>query len=155
MGRKKVRKDRGVVTDPNYGSVLLAKLTRSMMTGGRLSVSWSCVYRAMEHLKQKVDGDEFKNFNQAIDNVKPDVEVRSKRVGGSTYQVPVSVREERREALSLRWIIKAARSRSGQGMGEKLGAELVDAFNKTGAAYRKKEDTHRMAEANKAFSHYR
>jgi small subunit ribosomal protein S7 len=113
------------------------------------------VYNALDVIKNKVGKDPVEVFEKALENVKPVVEVKSRRVGGSTYQVPVEVRESRREALAMRWIIQYARDRHGSSMSEKLSAELIDAFNQTGAAFKKKEDTHRMAEANKAFAHYR
>jgi small subunit ribosomal protein S7 len=113
------------------------------------------VYSAMDIIKEKTGNEELEVFLKALENVKPTVEVKSRRVGGSTYQVPVEIRDSRREALAMRWLIKAARTRSGRSMSEKLSAELIDAFNSTGSAFKKKEDVHRMAEANKAFSHYR
>jgi small subunit ribosomal protein S7 len=126
-----------------------------MMLKGKKSVSYRNVYGAMELVGQKSDKEPLEVFLKAVDNVKPMVEVKSRRVGGSTYQVPIEVRESRREALAMRWIINAARGRSGRSMKEKLSAELLDAFNSTGVAFKKKEDTHRMAEANKAFSNYK
>ena len=126
-----------------------------MMIRGKKSVGYSIVYDALEVIKNKVGKDPVEVFEKALENVKPVVEVKSRRVGGSTYQVPVEVRESRREALAMRWIIQYARARHGSSMSEKLSAELIDAFNQTGAAFKKKEDTHRMAEANKAFAHYR
>jgi small subunit ribosomal protein S7 len=125
------------------------------MIHGKKSTATRVVYEAMDFLNGKTDKTELEVFLKAIDNVKPVAEVKSRRVGGSTYQVPVEVRESRREALSMRWLIAASRNRSGRSMGQKLGAELLDAFNSTGSAFKKKEDTHRMAEANKAFAHYR
>ena len=113
------------------------------------------MYDAMDTLGKNAGKDPVEVFNKALDNVKPAVEVKSRRVGGSTYQVPVEIRESRREALAMRWLITAARARSGKSMAQKLSAELLDAFNATGTAFKKKEDTHRMAEANKAFAHYR
>jgi small subunit ribosomal protein S7 len=126
-----------------------------MMIRGKKSVGYGIVYDALEVIKNKVGKDPVEVFEKALENVKPVVEVKSRRVGGSTYQVPVEVRESRREALAMRWIIQYARARHGSSMSEKLSAELIDAFNQTGAAFKKKEDTHRMAEANKAFAHYR
>ena len=113
------------------------------------------VYEALDLLKSKTDKEPLEVFLKALDNIKPMVEVKSRRVGGATYQVPIEIRETRREALAMRWIINAARSKSGHGMGECLANELLDAYNNTGTAYKKKEDTHKMAEANKAFAHYR
>lgn len=125
------------------------------MIDGKKSVSRACVYGAMEYLSSKTEKEALEAFLKSVDNVKPSVEVKSRRVGGSTYQIPVEVRDSRKEALSMRWIIAAARKRNGKTMAQKLGAELLDAFNMTGTAFKKKEDVHRMAEANKAFSHYR
>jgi len=126
-----------------------------MMLDGKKSTAAKIVYTTIERIGSKADVEGIEVFNKALENVKPVVEVKSRRVGGSTYQVPVEVRDSRREALAMRWIIAAARGRSGKSMAEKLSAELLDAFNSTGSAFKKKEDTHRMAEANKAFSHYR
>jgi len=127
-----------------------------MMIQGKKSVSRKIFYEAMALLESKVnDKPPLEVFLKALDNVKPMIEVKSRRVGGSTYQVPVEIKDNRREALAMRWLIGAARSRSGKSMGSRLGAELLDAYNSTGTAFKKKEDTHRMAEANKAFAHYR
>jgi small subunit ribosomal protein S7 len=135
--------------------MVVSKFITRMMLDGKKSISASILYEALEFLKGKADKGELEIFLQALENVKPVVEVKSRRVGGATYQVPVEIRETRREALAMRWLISAARARSGKSLGLKLGAELLDAFNNTGTAFKKKEDTHRMAEANKAFSHYR
>ncbi len=126
-----------------------------MMLDGKKSTAQKVFYSAMGEIERKGDAKPVEVFLKAIENVKPVVEVKSRRVGGSTYQVPVEVKENRREALAMRWLIAAARSRSGRSMSQKLSAELLDASNQTGTAFKKKEDTHRMAEANKAFSHYR
>jgi small subunit ribosomal protein S7 len=126
-----------------------------MMLDGKKSTSTKIVYDAMSTIKEKGHDEPLEVFLKALENVKPMVEVKSRRVGGSTYQVPIEVRESRRGALAMRWIITAARSRSGRSMSRALGEELLDAFNSTGTAFKKKEDTHRMAEANKAFAHYR
>ena len=126
-----------------------------MMIDGKKATCVRIVYDAMDILKSKTDKEPLEVFLKALDNVKPMVEVKSRRVGGATYQVPIEIRESRREALAMRWIISAARAKSGHGMGECLANELLDAFNNTGTAYKKKEDTHKMAEANKAFAHYR
>ena len=155
MGRKKKAIDRGILPDPKYNSVVLSKFVNRMMWEGKRSIGLRIVHDALEKLQQKADKDPLEVFLKAIDNVKPLVEVKSRRVGGATYQVPVEIRESRREALGMRWIISAARARSDHEMGERLAAELLDAFNNTGTAFKKKEDTHRMAEANKAFAHYR
>ena len=136
-------------------STVVAKFITRMMFDGKKSISTKIMYDAMEFLSKKTDKEPIEALTAALENVKPVVEVKSRRVGGSTYQVPMEIRESRREALAMRWIIQASRSRNGKTMGEKLGAELLDAFNSTGTAFKKKEDTHKMAEANKAFSHYR
>jgi small subunit ribosomal protein S7 len=126
-----------------------------MMWEGKRSVALGIVHKAMEALQAKADKEPLEVFLKAIDNIKPVIEVKSRRVGGATYQVPVEIRESRREALGMRWIIRAARSRSGRGMGERLAAELLDAYNNTGTAFKKREEVHKAAEANKAFAHYR
>ncbi|MCL2205382.1 MAG: 30S ribosomal protein S7 [Treponema sp.] len=155
MGRKKKTIDRGIAPDPKYNSVVLSKFVNRMMWEGKRSVCLRIVHEAMSILQKKADREPLEVFLKAIDNVKPVVEVKSRRVGGATYQVPVEIRDLRREALGMRWIIAAARNRSGHGMEDRLAAELLDAFNNTGTAFKKKEDTHKMAEANKAFAHYR
>ena len=126
-----------------------------MMVVGKKRISKRILYTAMNTLAEKSGENAIDVFTKAVDNVKPMVEVKSRRVGGATYQVPVEIREERREALAMRWIINAARARNGKCMSDKLADELLDAYNSTGAAFKKKEDTHRMADANKAFSHFR
>ncbi len=139
-----------------YNDVVVSRFVNRMMSAGKKSVSRKSFYEAMKMLEEKVsDKPPVEVFLKALDNVKPAIEVKSRRVGGSTYQVPVEVKENRREALAMRWIIGAARARSGKSMGNRLGAELLDAYNQAGTAFKKKEDTHRMAEANKAFAHYR
>ncbi|MEM5948725.1 30S ribosomal protein S7 [Spirochaetia bacterium 38H-sp] len=155
MSRRRVASVRKVLPDPRYGRRDVAKFVNRMMLDGKKSVALSCVYGAIDLLAKKTGKDGLEVFLKAVDNVKPVVEVRSRRVGGATYQVPVEVRESRREALAMKWIIDAARARSGRPMEQKLADELLDAFNSTGTAFKKKEDTHRMAEANKAFAHYR
>ena len=155
MGRKKKTIDRKLAADPKYNSVVVSKFVNRMMWEGKRSVSLRIVHEALGSLQGKVDKEPLEVFLKALDNVKPLVEVKSRRVGGATYQVPVEIRETRREALGMRWIINAARARSGHGMGDRLAAELLDAYNNTGTAFKKKEDTHKMAEANKAFAHYR
>ncbi len=155
MSRRRETPVRPVDPDPRYGSKVVTKFVNRMMIQGKKSVSFSNVYGAMDFIGKKAEKDALDVFLKAVDNVKPMVEVKSRRVGGSTYQVPIEVRDSRREALAMRWIITAARSRSGRSMQEKLGAELLDAFNSTGVAFKKKEDTHRMAEANNAFSNYK
>jgi small subunit ribosomal protein S7 len=155
MGRKKKSIDRGVLPDPKYNSVLVSKFVNRMMWQGKRSISLRLVHGALEILQAKTEKEPLEVFTKALDNVKPVLEVKSRRVGGATYQVPVEIRESRREALGMRWIINAARARSGHDMSERLAAELLDAYNNTGTAFKKKEDTHKMAEANKAFAHYR
>ncbi len=155
MGRKKKTIDRGILPDPKYNSVVLSKFVNRMMWQGKRSITLRIVHGAMEVLQAKVEKEPLEVFLKAIDNVKPLVEVKSRRVGGATYQVPIEIRESRREALGMRWIINAARTRAGHEMSERLAAELMDAYNNTGTAFKKKEDTHKMAEANKAFAHYR
>lgn len=141
--------------DVIYNSTVVEKFIRRMMVDGKKSVSTRIIYDAMETIAAKSGENALDVFLKALDNVKPVVEVKSRRVGGSTYQVPTEIRESRREALAMRWLIAAARNRSGKSMAEKLGNELLDAYNSTGSAFKKKEDTHRMAEANKAFTHFR
>ncbi|MDZ7792552.1 MAG: 30S ribosomal protein S7 [Spirochaetia bacterium] len=155
MGRKKFIREKVVLPDSRYGSTIVTKFITRMMLDGKKATSQRVMYEALEQVAEKSGKDGLEVFQKALENVKPSVEVKSRRVGGSTYQVPVEVREKRRDALAMRWIIQAARTRSGKSMGEKLFNELYDAYNSTGTAFRKKEDTHRMAEANKAFSHYR
>ena len=155
MSRRASKHTKVVVADPVYQSTVVEKFICRMMVDGKKSTSSKILYTAMEEMAKKTGEKPLDSFNKAIDNVKPLVEVKSRRVGGATYQVPVEIRDDRKEALSMRWIIAAARARNGKSMAEKLTAELLDAINSTGAAFKKKEDTHRMAEANKAFSHYR
>jgi small subunit ribosomal protein S7 len=155
MGRKKKTIDRGILPDPKYNSVVVSKFVNRMMWEGKRSIGLHIVHEALEILRQKVEKEPLEVFLKAIENVKPMVEVKSRRVGGATYQVPVEIRESRREALGMRWLITAARNRSGHGMEDRLAAELMDAYNNTGTAFKKKEDTHKNAEANKAFAHYR
>ena len=155
MSRRSGATKREFIPDPRYNSTVVAKIITRMMFDGKKSISTKIMYDAMEFLSKKTDKEPIEALTAALENVKPVVELKSRRVGGSTYQVPMEIRESRREALAMRWIIQASRSRNGKTMGEKLGAELLDAFNSTGTAFKKKEDTHKMAEANKAFSHYR
>lgn len=155
MGRRSVAPKREIIPDPQYSSIVMAKFISKMMKDGKKSTSQKIIYDALDNIKAKGNDNPLEVFLKAIENVKPMVEVKSRRVGGSTYQVPVEVNEKRREALSMRWIIGAARSRAGKSMAEKMSNEIMDAFNSTGTAFKKKEDTHRMAEANKAFAHYR
>lgn len=156
MPRKKLLDKRPVAPDPRFNSVLVSKFTNGLMVDGKKTVARRLFYDAMEIIGGKVgDHEPLTVFEEAMENVRPRVEVKSRRVGGATYQVPVEVRPERRNALAIRWIINFAKSRSGQTMSEKLAAELLDAFNSRGASVKKKDDTHKMAEANKAFAHYR
>ena len=155
MGRKNKSVNRPVMPDVKYNSVVISKFVSRMMLDGKKATSVRIVYGALDLLKAKTDKDPLEVFLKALDNVKPMVEVKSRRVGGATYQVPIEIRDSRREALAMRWVINAARSKSGRGMDERLAAELLDAYNNTGSAYKKKEDTHKLAEANKAFAHYR
>ena len=146
---------REVLPDPKYGSRLVAKFVNIMMIQGKKSVAERIMYDALATVEERSKQEALKMFKTAIDNVKPAVEVKSRRVGGSTYQVPVEVRPERRTSLAMRWMIGAARRRPERSMAEKLSAELLDAANNRGTAVKKREDTHKMAEANKAFAHYR
>jgi len=146
---------REVLPDPKYGSRLVAKFVNIMMIRGKKSVAERIMYDALTSVEDRAKQEALKMFKTAIDNVKPAVEVKSRRVGGSTYQVPVEVRPDRRTSLAMRWMIGAARNRPERSMSEKLAAELLDAANNRGAAVKKREDTHKMAEANKAFAHYR
>lgn len=155
MSRKRTAPVRQILPDPSYSSTVVSKFIARMMLDGKKSTARKIVYGAFDVLKEKTGENPLEVFLKALDNVKPMVEVKSRRVGGSTYQVPVEVRESRREALAMRWVIAAARSRSGRAMSRALSEELLDAYNNTGTAFKKKEDTHRMAEANKAFAHYR
>ena len=155
MSRKKRTISKRFSVDSHFGSREVEKFITRMMRNGKKVTCEKIVYAALNRLAEKSGEEVLDAFRRALGNVKPIFEVRSRRVGGSTYQVPVEVRETRREALAMRWLIQAARSRSGRGMDERLASELLDAFNNTGSAVRKKEDIHRMAEANKAFSHYR
>lgn len=155
MGRKKKTINRPIAPDARYNSVMLSKFIARMMLDGKKSTTTTILYDCFEVIKTKTGEEPLAVFTKALENVKPLVEVKSRRVGGATYQVPIEIRESRREALGMRWIIGAARSRNGHAMSERLAAEVIDAYNNTGTAFKKKEDTHRMAEANKAFAHYR
>ena len=146
---------REILPDPKHGSRLVAKFVNMMMVGGKKSVAEHIMYSAFDTMEDRAKQDALKLFKSAVENCKPAVEVKSRRVGGSTYQVPVEVRPERRVALSMRWLIGSARRRAEKSMAEKLAGELLDAANNRGAAVKKREDTHKMAEANKAFAHYR
>lgn len=155
MPRKRVIARREMTPDPKYGSLLVAKFVNNLMKRGKKSVAESILYGAFDIIEEKAKEDPLSVFKKAVDNVKPKVEVKSRRVGGSTYQVPTEVRPSRSQALSFRWIISYAEARGEKTMAAKLAGEVMDAANKRGAAIKKREDTHRMAEANKAFAHYR
>jgi small subunit ribosomal protein S7 len=155
MSRRHSAEKRQVLPDAKYGDPVLSKFMNVLMYDGKKSAAEEIVYGALELMEKKSKADPVKLFRDALDNVKPAIEVRSRRVGGATYQVPVEVRPDRRQALAIRWIIETARGRSEKTMTDRLSAELLDAANNRGAAVKKREDTHRMAEANKAFSHYR
>ncbi|MBM3623451.1 MAG: 30S ribosomal protein S7 [Alphaproteobacteria bacterium] len=155
MSRRHRAEKREILPDAKFGDLVVSKFMNTLMFQGKKSVAETIVYGAMDIIGDKTRQDPLPVFHEAIDNVKPAVEVRSRRVGGATYQVPVEVRPERRQALAIRWLIQAARERSEHSMTEKLSGELLDAANRRGAAVKKREDTHRMADANKAFAHYR
>ncbi len=156
MPRRKVVEKRPIIPDPRYNSVLVTKFTNGIMERGKKSVAQNIFYGAMDILAERVsDQEPMAVFDKAMERVRPKVEVKSRRVGGATYQVPIEVRPERRNALAIRWIIGFAKNRSGRSMSAKLAAELLDAYNNRGGSVKKREDTHRMAEANKAFAHYR
>ncbi len=155
MPRKREVKKREIRKDPKYHDFLIAKFINGIMRRGKKSVAEGIFYGALDMIKEKTHADPVKTFRQAMDNVKPMIEVRPRRVGGATYQVPVEVRPDRKTALAIRWIIGYSKERSEKTMQEKLSAELIDAANNRGASIKKREDTHKMAEANKAFAHYR
>ena len=155
MSRRRRPAKREIIPDAKYGDLVIAKFMNCLMYDGKKSVTEHIVYGALTSIEQRSKSDPLKLFHAALDNVAPAIEVRSRRVGGATYQVPVEVRPERRQALAIRWIINAARARNEQTMEQRLSAELLDASNNRGTAVKKREDTHKMAEANRAFSHYR
>jgi len=155
MSRRHRAEKREIVPDPKYKNEVVTKFMNSVMHDGKKSVAEAIVYGAMGLIETKTKQDPLGVFRQALDNVMPQIEVRSRRVGGATYQVPVEVRPDRRQALAIRWLLTAARGRNEKTMTEKLSGELLDAANSRGNAVKKREDTHRMAEANRAFSHYR
>ena len=155
MSRRHSAEKREIIPDPKFGDLVVTKFMNSVMRDGKKSVAETIVYGAFEVIEGKLKSDPLGIFKQALENVAPAIEVRSRRVGGATYQVPVEVRSERRQALAIRWIITAARGRNDKTMVDRLSAELIDASNNRGNAVKKREDTHRMAEANRAFSHYR
>ena len=155
MPRRRVVGQRKILPDPKFGSELLAKFINVVMVDGKKSVSESIVYGALESVEARAKKEPLGVFHEALANIRPNIEVRSRRVGGATYQVPVEVRHERAQALAIRWLIDASRKRSEPTMAARLSGELLDASNNRGSAVKKREDTHRMAEANRAFSHYR
>ena len=157
MSRRRVVAKREVLPDPKFGSELLAKFINMVMKSGKKSVAEKIVYNALDRVQEKTngEGDAIEMLNTALDNIRPMVEVKSRRVGGATYQVPVEVRPVRRTALAMRWLIDAARKRGEKSMAMRLAGEIADAMESRGAAVKKREDTHRMAEANKAFAHFR
>ncbi len=155
MSRRRVTAKRVIIPDPKFGDETVARFVNVIMKSGKKSVAERIVYGAFGQVSEKTKEDAVEVFNRALENVRPVVEVKSRRVGGATYQVPVEVRPSRRLALAMRWIVDAARARGEKSMSARLAAELADAAEKRGTAVKKKEDTHRMAEANKAFAHYR
>ena len=146
---------REILPDPVYGSVLVTRLINSVMLDGKKGVAQKVVYGAFDQIKEKTEKDPIEVFNQAMENIMPSLEVKARRVGGATYQVPIEIRPERRQTLALRWLVEFSRKRGEKTMAERLAAEVMDAANNTGAAVKRKEEMHRMAEANKAFAHYR
>ncbi len=155
MSRRHRAEKRDILPDPKFGDIVVTKFMNSVMYDGKKSVAERIVYGAFETVEDKLKQDPVAVFHQALENVMPAVEVRSRRVGGATYQVPVEVRTDRRQALAIRWLISAARNRNERTMADRLSAELMDAASNRGTAVKKREDTHKMAEANRAFSHYR
>ena len=155
MSRRHAAEKREILPDAKYGDRVLTKFMNNLMLDGKKSIAEGIVYSALGRVEERLKREPIQAFHEAMDNVKPSVEVRSRRVGGATYQVPVEVRAERREALAIRWLIAAARKRNEHTMEERLAGELTDAVNNRGTAVKKREDTHKMADANRAFSHYR
>ncbi len=155
MSRRRVAEKREILPDPKYGDQILAKFINMLMRGGKKSVAEKIVYGALDEIGGKGKGDALELFTKALDNVRPLVEVKSRRVGGATYQIPIEVRQDRSTTLAMRWLVDAAKHRGEKNMGLRLAGELLDASDSKGTAIKKREDTHRMAEANKAFSHYR
>ena len=155
MSRRHRAEKREINPDPKFGDLVLSKFMNSIMLDGKKSVAERIVYGALDEVEEKAKADPLEAFHTALENVAPAVEVRSRRVGGATYQVPVEVRTERRQALAIRWVIAAARKRNETTMVARLSGEILDASNNRGSAVKKREDTHKMADANKAFSHYR
>ncbi len=155
MSRRRVIKKKEILPDSKYKNTVIAKFIMHLMSKGKKSISTKIVYNALDVMKEKLKKEPVEAFNKALENVTPQIEVKSRRVGGSTYQVPVEIRDSRKTTLAIRWIIQFSRQKKGKSMSAKLSEELIDAYNNTGSAFKKKEDTHRMAEANKAFAHYR
>ncbi len=155
MSRRRAAEKREILPDPKYGNQVLAKFINMLMRGGKKSVAERIVYGALNEIGGKGKGDALELFTKALDNVRPLVEVKSRRVGGATYQIPIEVRQDRSTTLAMRWLVDAAKRRGEKNMGLRLAGELLDASESKGTAIKKREDTHRMAEANKAFSHYR
>lgn len=155
MSRRRVAAKRVILPDPKYGDETIAKFMNMVMERGKKSIAEKIVYGALDHMSTKGQNEPLETFKQALENIRPRVEVKSRRVGGATYQVPVEVRARRRTTLAMRWLVDAARKRSEKTMGQRLAAEILDAFDNKGAAVKKREDAHKMAEANRAFAHYR
>ena len=155
MSRRRESGKRTILPDPKFGSLMLAKFVNIIMMDGKKSTAEKIVYTALATISEKSSDDSIDVFQKALDNISPHVEVKSRRVGGATYQVPVEVKSERRQALAMRWMIEAARKRGEKSMARRLAGEVLDASESRGSAVKKREDTHRMAEANKAFAHYR
>ena len=155
MSRRRVAERREVLPDPKFGNQMLARFINMIMKSGKKSVAERIVYGALDRIQERANGDPVETLDKALDNVRPLVEVKSRRVGGATYQVPVEVRPARRTTLAMRWVIDASRTRSEKSMALRLAGELLDAADNRGTAVKKKDDVHRMAEANKAFAHYR
>ncbi len=155
MARRREADKRQILPDPKYNDLLVARFINNLLKQGKKSIAEGIFYGALDVVGEKTNEDPVKVFKKAIENTSPRLEVKSRRVGGATYQVPVEVKDRRRAALSIRWMIQNAKSRSGKSMSEKLTSEIIDAYNNVGGTVKKKEDVHRMAEANKAFAHYR
>ena len=155
MARRNAAEKKDILPDPKFGSKIVAKLINQVMQDGKKALAQNIVYEAFAIAAEKTSAGELETFNQALENTMPILEVKARRVGGTTYQVPMEVRAERRQTLAIRWLVSYAKKRSERGMALKLGAELADAFNQTGASVKKRDEMHRMAEANKAFAHYR
>jgi len=155
MSRRHRAEKREILPDPKFGDLILSKFMNAIMLDGKKSAAEKIVYGALDIVESRAKSEPLRMFHDALENIKPSVEVRSRRVGGATYQIPVEVRNERKQALAIRWLVSASRSRNENTMRERLAGELLDAANNRGSAVKKREDTHKMAEANRAFSHYR